>query len=354
MATTLRERLPAPHLRTAGDLDRRIRTVATVGGAGDGLIGAALAAGADLYVTGDLRHHVTLDALEQGLTLIDAGHHATEAAALPAWIERLTAAASDAVAHRAGGSVEGPNRPLELTVPSDTELDLLLALQHTDHRLRKIEHQLDALPEQQVLDQATGRVDTLEAQRSELAAQLDQAAGEQRTLERDIDTLGQRRDAERVRLYDGTVTNQREMSSVEAEIETTIRRLEEHEEDLLVVMERVEGIERAIAALDGELVAARARVREAEEARDATAGTLLAERAELQVERDGQAGRLPADLLGRYEEAAARGGGTGVGKLEGLACSACAIEMSRADVDELYHGDTLATCPVCRRLLIVR
>jgi dinuclear metal center YbgI/SA1388 family protein len=90
VASLLREELPAPHLRVAGDPDRPIRTVATVGGAGDGLIGAALAAGVDLYVTGDLRHHVTLDALEQGLALIDAGHHATEVAALPAWIERLT------------------------------------------------------------------------------------------------------------------------------------------------------------------------------------------------------------------------------------------------------------------------
>ncbi|MEX1179077.1 MAG: hypothetical protein WEB09_11510 [Nitriliruptor sp.] len=237
---------------------------------------------------------------------------------------------------------------------SDTELDLLLVLQQTDHRLRKVEHRLDALPEQQVLDDATARVAKLEAERAELAAQLDRAAAEQRTFERDIDTLGQRRDAERVRLYDGTVTNQREMASVEAEIETTVRRLEEHEEDLLVVMEQIEEIERGLDDLDTQVVAARARARDAEGARDVAAGTLLAERAELQVERDDQASRLPPELLERYEQAAARGGGTGVGKLEGLACTACAIEMSRADVDELYHGDTLNTCPQCRRLLIVR
>lgn len=89
VADRLRAQLPAPHLRVAGDVDTRIERVATVGGAGDSLIGAAIAAGADLYVTGDLRHHVTLDALTQGLTLIDAGHHATESAAMPAWIERL-------------------------------------------------------------------------------------------------------------------------------------------------------------------------------------------------------------------------------------------------------------------------
>jgi putative NIF3 family GTP cyclohydrolase 1 type 2 len=46
-----------------------------------------------VYITGDLRHHVTLDALEQGLALIDAGHHATEAAAIPAWSDRVRVAA---------------------------------------------------------------------------------------------------------------------------------------------------------------------------------------------------------------------------------------------------------------------
>lgn len=90
VADRVRAKLPAPHLRVAGDPDRMVRRVVTVGGAGDGLIGTAVGAGADVYITGDLRHHVTLDALELGLTLIDAGHHATEVAALPRWIERLT------------------------------------------------------------------------------------------------------------------------------------------------------------------------------------------------------------------------------------------------------------------------
>jgi uncharacterized protein len=243
---------------------------------------------------------------------------------------------------------------VELTLPSDAELDLLLELQVTDHALRKVEHQLDALPEQRVLDEAGERLAQLEAQVGELAVPLDRARTEQRVLERDIDTLSARRDAERVRLYDGSVTNAREMSSVEAEIESTERRLEEHEEDLLVVMERVDVLERRTAELDAEVVAGRARVRGAEEARDEVAGVLLAERAERQVERERQAGELPADLLERYTQAATRGGGTGVGVLDGLTCTSCRIEMSRADVDELYQGGTLSTCPQCRRLLIVR
>lgn len=96
VAAKLRQNLPAPDLRYAGDPDRGIQTVAIVGGAGDGLIDAAHASGADVYVTGDLRHHVTLDAMELGMALIDAGHHATEHPAMGPWRDRLAELAAAA------------------------------------------------------------------------------------------------------------------------------------------------------------------------------------------------------------------------------------------------------------------
>ena len=115
VAAALRDGLPAPHLRFAGDPDRQVSTVAAVGGAGDGLLDAALGAGVDVYVTGDLRHHVTLDAVEQGLALIDAGHHATEHAAMPAWIGASAGRRDRAGPRGAGGSVHRSDGPLEVT-----------------------------------------------------------------------------------------------------------------------------------------------------------------------------------------------------------------------------------------------
>ncbi len=94
VADLLAGALPAPHLRVAGPLERLVERVAACGGAGDSLLDAAHAAGADLYVTGDLRHHVVLDALTVGMAVIDAGHYATEAAALPALRTRLATMAS--------------------------------------------------------------------------------------------------------------------------------------------------------------------------------------------------------------------------------------------------------------------
>lgn len=87
--------LPAPHLRAVGDPDRLVEVVAACGGAGDGHIDAARRVGADVYVTGDLRHHPALDARTLGLALIDAGHHATEAPSMPAVTERIVGLARE-------------------------------------------------------------------------------------------------------------------------------------------------------------------------------------------------------------------------------------------------------------------
>src|ERR671919_686077 len=58
--------------------DRPTGRVALCGGAGAFLIPDALAAEADVFVTGDVKHHQALDAAAAGLTVIDAGHHGTE------------------------------------------------------------------------------------------------------------------------------------------------------------------------------------------------------------------------------------------------------------------------------------
>lgn len=66
-------------IRAAGDPEQRVRRVAVCGGAGDSLIDAAARAGADVYLTGDLRHHVVDEACRAGgPALVDAGHWTTE------------------------------------------------------------------------------------------------------------------------------------------------------------------------------------------------------------------------------------------------------------------------------------
>lgn len=60
------------------DPGKQVRRVAVLAGAGDSEITAVLACGADTYVTSDLRHHHTRDAIDAGLAVVDVPHWAAE------------------------------------------------------------------------------------------------------------------------------------------------------------------------------------------------------------------------------------------------------------------------------------
>jgi dinuclear metal center YbgI/SA1388 family protein len=83
-------------VRLAGDPERLVSTVALCGGGGMSLLKRAVEADADVYVTGDVRHHDALNALAQGIAVIDAGHHATEKIIAPAMAAYLTEKAAAA------------------------------------------------------------------------------------------------------------------------------------------------------------------------------------------------------------------------------------------------------------------
>jgi dinuclear metal center YbgI/SA1388 family protein len=86
-------------VRVSGDPERTVRTVAVCGGSGGSLWGAAGAAGADVLLTSDLKHHPVSEAAESaGPALVDVAHFATEWPWLPV--------AADVLHRDLGGKLE--------------------------------------------------------------------------------------------------------------------------------------------------------------------------------------------------------------------------------------------------------
>ena len=69
--------------------NRPVKRVAVCGGSGGDLVELAARLGADALVTGDVKHDQLLTAQSLGLTLVDGGHHATEAPVLTKLQEKL-------------------------------------------------------------------------------------------------------------------------------------------------------------------------------------------------------------------------------------------------------------------------
>lgn len=74
----VKERLALDTVKVFGDLDRDVQCLAVSPGSGKSAVAPAVKKGADVLVTGDIGHHDGLDAWEQGLAVIDAGHYGTE------------------------------------------------------------------------------------------------------------------------------------------------------------------------------------------------------------------------------------------------------------------------------------
>ena len=77
LSMIIKEKLSLKNVRIAGNESGKIKKIAVLTGAGGSLI-SDIDNSIDLYITGDLKHHETLDALEEGLTLIDIGHFESE------------------------------------------------------------------------------------------------------------------------------------------------------------------------------------------------------------------------------------------------------------------------------------
>lgn len=76
-AAFVKEKLGAASVRFA-DGGKPVRRVAVGGGSCGSMVADALAAGCDTFVTADVKYDQYLQAKAQGLTLMDAGHFATE------------------------------------------------------------------------------------------------------------------------------------------------------------------------------------------------------------------------------------------------------------------------------------
>lgn len=88
-ADMVKSALGLDSIRYIGDGGAKIKKVALCGGSGMSYLNEAKNSGCDVYITGDIRHHDGVTALEHGLPLIDATHYGSEAVVVEAIVARL-------------------------------------------------------------------------------------------------------------------------------------------------------------------------------------------------------------------------------------------------------------------------
>lgn len=78
LATHVKTTFDIPNVMVFGDVNRMVEKIAISPGSGKSVIDVSVVKGADCLITGDIGHHEGLDAVESGLTIIDASHYGIE------------------------------------------------------------------------------------------------------------------------------------------------------------------------------------------------------------------------------------------------------------------------------------
>ena len=230
----------------------------------------------------------------------------------------------------------------------------LLELQALDTTIDRLGTRRNLLEGAAELADARLALERAEAGLGELKLTLDATAREQRRLESDVDSLQRKVDAERARLYDGSVANPKELQSIEHEVQGILSRKSRIEDQLLERMEEREELEGRVPSAEAEATAARERITllESTTARELVdVGRQLEERVR---EREAAAADVDPELLDLYEDLRRQKQGVGAAALVGGVCQGCHQQLSPVYLDRLKRNDGIWRCEHCRRILIAR
>jgi hypothetical protein len=227
------------------------------------------------------------------------------------------------------------------------QLKELYELQLLDIELAKAQRARVALSrgveEQAQLDAARGELDVAEKS-------LLEATTENRDKELNVKTIESKRKTFQDKLYKGTVTSAKELSSMEKEIEMLGRQKDKLEERLIELMDIIEERKSAVET-DSK------RVKELEETLSAVLektkkenAVLVAKMRKLLPEREKAASVIDPVMLKRYDAARARQGGIAVSKVVDGDCTACHTQIGIGLMREL-KTDGIHTCDNCGRML---
>ena len=229
----------------------------------------------------------------------------------------------------------------------------LLELADLDAELARLDHRRRTLPEIAQLEQIEARSRELRDGIVMADTELSDLGREQTRAERDVEQVRQRIDRDRARLDSGQVSAARELSNLQSEVESLLRRQSDLEEVVLDAMERREAAEGRRDALTSEQATLAGQATELTARRDAALEEIGEQAAKAQASRAAVAADVPADVLALYDKLRAQHG-VGAAMLRRGRCEGCHLTLHTVDLNQIRAAapDEVVRCEECRRILV--
>jgi len=229
----------------------------------------------------------------------------------------------------------------------------LLDLQAHDSAIKRLWDQRDTLPEKQRLGELRDNLAELEADIAIARQQSEDAARVQSRLEGEIALADEKIQRQEARLFAGSVSNPRELSSLQAEVAMLKRQRAASEDELLEAMVHRDTVDQTLGSLTTEQVQSTRAAEDLGVTVTRLTGDIESELASHTKQRDSVATAIPADLLDLYEKIRATKGGVGAAALKGGTCQGCHTQLPAKEAERIRAEGGLQRCDNCRRILVV-
>jgi predicted nucleic acid-binding Zn-ribbon protein len=228
----------------------------------------------------------------------------------------------------------------------------LFALQEIDSAIDQRTARLESIRTQYG---ESSEAEEIRAEIAEHAAGLPELESQQRDLELQVATLKEKADPVEKKLYDGSITSPKELSDLQRDLEQLTRQRQVVEEQLLTVLEQLEGKRTGVRAAEARLLEVGAAWAAAQDDLRAEEARLEGELAELQERRASQVARIPNVPVVTYDRLRKRRKGVAVARVERGTCLGCRLTVPAVILQRARSSVTATPvqCPSCERMLYV-
>lgn len=229
----------------------------------------------------------------------------------------------------------------------------LLDLQLEDSTIKQLLHRRESLPEARELSDVNERLAELTADLEIATKHFEEAEREQSRLEGEISLVDEKIGREEQRMFAGTVSNPRELSALQAEVESLKRKKGGVEDQLLEVLVQKDQASATFESIRDEHRATESRSKELSEIVGRLTQDISSDLAVHHEQREKIVPDIPGDLMTLYDKLRDQKNGIGAAALVGGTCEGCHTQLPAKEVERLRAESGLQRCDNCRRILVI-
>ena len=235
---------------------------------------------------------------------------------------------------------------------SDKELELLEQLQKVDRDRVSAQKKFDELPHRKAILDVRKKKAEVQGKRDQVQGLLDATEKNLHNLMHEDERLAAKQDEIEQKLQESK-GDYRSVTAHTKELDGIVKRRGNVDNELGEVDGKLSKVKATLDQVDAAIAQLDKRETELTEAFQKVGGALSQAIADMGHVREQLIGKLSPEVRKAYEHAVSQCGGVGLAHLVDEKCDTCRTSFTHGRMSQLKADAPLATCPSCRRLLVV-